>query len=313
MYISKKAQLLKCIFNKFKYVAITDVEELLRTMRRQRTKQEFIASVVLEPEEYTTNIDMFGKCLRKLKKDMEILKCENDKLRNEIDCVRTESDKSKQQLKQLQQMTNADYMLDEVMTKLRNKELDAGQYRRLMSTVLKVVEVSDGHLSFDTLRHKVDAVICRKFDDTKPTMRGYDALDRHTKNVNLFIKVKCRNNEIFQRELIEHMANTNQWKNVVSAAVKVSDRLDVKQSVIQFINSGCSLRRFCANNAERHKIFNHKTVQSEATIQKARDKEQLKSEKYDFIELQVSNAESKYHNDSKDVRILTFHCKPSGK
>ena len=61
-----------------------------------------------------------------------------------------------------------------------------------MTVVLRKVRTSgpdNGHLIFDTTRHKTHAVICKAFDKSKLSIEG--AMYNHARNLSLFINLKC--------------------------------------------------------------------------------------------------------------------------
>ena len=69
----------------------------------------------------------------------------------------------------------------------------------------------------------------------------------------------------------------------------MSNRLDMKQSVKQFINSNGSLKRWSHDDAERHKNLGHKTMESKNAIRTEMQKERLRTEMQGFCEMEVTN------------------------
>ena len=101
-------------------------------------------------------------------------------------------------------------VVDLIVNTLMKDELTGDQHEKLMSAVLKKVKVSDdGHLSFNMIRHKIDAVICTKFVETESILLRTNALIYHPKNINSFVKLDCDYDDNVQNAFLRHMAQTN--------------------------------------------------------------------------------------------------------
>ena len=100
------------------------------------------------------------------------------------------------------------------------------------------------------------------------------------------------------------------WKNRLSSALKINDRLSIKQSMIQYINSNGSFRRWCRNNAERNRIFGCKTAQSPDSMRMAIQQEQLSTELYGVCSMEVSQAYAAINGGRKHVDVNIFHLNP---
>ena len=129
-------------------------------------------------------------------------------------------------------------------------------------------------------------------------------------NLQKFISVKCCGNDELEADFIRHVINNNKWKQIINTTRNIESKLNLKQTMVQYIRSNGSLRTFCTNNAERNRILETHTTVSESVLRDAIQQEQLQSEKYDFMMLEVSNAESKYHDGCKQLQVRTFHCDP---
>ena len=67
----KKAMLLKCLMPQFKCVAVMDIENLLRNMKRNKKRNDWSSCVIEESEEQNVNIDIFRKCMKDRIRDID--------------------------------------------------------------------------------------------------------------------------------------------------------------------------------------------------------------------------------------------------
>ena len=183
-----------------------------------------------------------------------------------------------------------DIILDKAINKMMTDEYEQ-QYKKLMTSVLRKVRASEeGHLFFNTTRHKIHAVICKEFENDKLPLEG--AMNNHTRNLNLFIDLKCNGNQDMANKFMGHIAKTQRWKNSIYSSLKLSVRLSTKETMIQYM-------RFCRNNAMQHRIFGYKTAQ-----------EQLSTEVYGVCSMEVSEEYAKKNKGRKLVDVNTFHLNP---
>ena len=92
--------------------------------------------------------------------------------------LEVELNEYEEQMKQAQDVNN---MLDIVIGKMKDDELDDKQYEKLMSFVCKKVKVNtDGLLHFNTKNHDIYAVVCTEFDRTDGILPGKGQLANHT-------------------------------------------------------------------------------------------------------------------------------------
>ena len=93
-------------------------------------------------------------------------------------------------------------------------------------------------------------------------------------------------------------------------ALKLSDTLDLQHTMIQYMHSGCSLRKFCDNNAERNRMFGTKTTVAEGPIRMAIQRKQVQTAWYRILKMSISNDETKYNDGNKLMDTMTFTCNP---
>ena len=93
--------------------------------------------------------------------------------------------------------------------------------------------------------------------------------------------------------------------------MNVCDKLNKKQTVLQFICSSSSLRNFCSTNVERDRLIGYRTTEGETVIRQAINAEQLQTEFYRVCKMEISEAESAYNGGSKYKDINTFYCDPT--
>ena len=77
------------------------------------------------------------------------------------------------------------------------------------------------------------------------------------------------------------------------------------------IRSSGSLRNFCRNNADRTKVFGHRTTVNEKVIRQAMRDEELQTELHRLCKQETSNAESNYNYNNKHEDIYTCCCDPT--
>lgn len=228
----RKARLIKCTLPQFKCVSIMDIEDILRNMRSSRNRQCWKSDLFLESEEINNNIDIFLMCLRDKRKD--ILKIQ--KLQQEIEALKTLNIEIYHELDHIEEKEqDMDHMLDVIINKLMNDELTEHQHKKLMTFILRKVRISnDGHLYFNTKSHNIHAVICQEFEQlTDDNLPLESAMNNHQRNLNLFINVKCKGNEEMAKKFMCYIAKTKKWKSSIYSSLKLSDRLNTKQSMVQ--------------------------------------------------------------------------------
>ena len=160
------------------------------------------------------------------------------------------------------------------------------------------------------MRHEIHAVSCKEFDDAKTSkLTSKESFAYHARNMNLFLDLKRKYKEKVAQEFMSHVSRTQRWKNAFSS-LKMSDRLNTTECMIQFINANCSLRRWCRNNTMRHRIFGFKTAQSESTMKTAMQQEQLCTEIYGVCSMEVSDVLAKLNGNRKWVDVNIFHLYP---
>ena len=90
--------------------------------------------------------------------------------------------------------------------------------------------------------------------------------------------------------------------------LQVTQKLDLKQTIQQYIYSNSSLRRFCNGNAQRNKIMGIQTVASESSIRKALMSQFLSTEQYEMCDMEISAAESTHNNNHTHLNVGVFRC-----
>lgn len=130
----------------------------------------------------------------------------------------------------------------------------------------------------ETGAHIYLAVIVNVFSPKHKTTAGSGAMAHHIDSFNEFMTIKCDGKVNLEKYLMQHVINTNEWKSLIKNTMNIVEKLNNKQTVIQFIRSNKSLRNSFQNNSERHRLLGMKNMESEVVIRQARLEEQLHTE-----------------------------------
>ena len=91
----------------------------------------------------------------------------------------------------------------------------------------------------------------------------------HIHNLHNFISVKCNGNDKMEKYFLQALIQSKKIKSIIRNQKGIVDKLNKKQTVMQYLRSNGSIRNFVKNNAERHKLIGARTSHSEAVISQA--------------------------------------------
>ena len=308
-----KAKLLKQKYYKFSGIDVNKIEHLLRHMgKADMNKMDF--NYCLDTEKSYNDCITVGKMddtikLQALQHNMDQLKQKYEELQRNYTNI---YNKYEQLHREYQSTLSVDNNIDIVIQCLKDQSLNRVQYHNIMKTVLNAIKVNkSGHIRFETGDHVCNAIIVSEFNQNKESLLNSNAMQHHLKNLNNFIAIKCKCNDILIKHFMQSVISSNKWKAIIKTNLGMCDKLNKTQTIIQYIRSGGSLRAFFTNNAERNKLFGHRTTESEHVIRQAIRAEQLESEMYRKCYLEISDKEMKHNNGCKFKWMNTYYCDPT--
>ena len=135
-------------------------------------------------------------------------------------------------------------------------------------------------------------VKCAKFDSTKwkhtlPEQRDFD---QHIVNINQFISIKCCYDTQLEREFVKQFSVSSKWKPDILSILRLIENLDAKQTIMDFLKSGQSLRVWSDGNAARNKILGAKIIKNRNVVIKVRKEQEMKTGKCQYKSLQIRKA-----------------------
>ena len=262
------------------------IEIFLRYMQKKKDYNEFTQPVAdLEQPTISCSVTSVARPRRKektMKQELMELRSKYDTIVQEYEDLKCDYDDMNEEFNVYRDKNNSlDYNFEIVLSALKSAKLDRKHHKALTKFVVDDAKVNDkGRLLCVVPGHEIYAIICSVFDENMIDLPCYYRKAHHATNVNEFLSDKGNDDDELMKRFIEHFVSTRKWKNIIMDCLKLCDRLDVKQTMIQYIQSKSSLRNFCKNNAQRNKVFGHKTTQSEGIIRKAIMEVQLDAELY---------------------------------